>query len=93
MENRRTIELKTGWWGYALTMFIVLVRALRPGAMPMEEWTGARWAIMLTPILFPWYLYLACWAVYAGGMSLVWILRRIAAAWGWITGKGFKGRV
>ena len=88
--------LKTGWWGLAMTASIVFVRAFRPGAMPMEEWSVASWLAMLAPALFPWYAYLACWAVYGCGMALVWILRAVVyvsgEAWGWITGKDVRGR-
>jgi hypothetical protein len=51
---------------------------------------------MLTPALFPWYVYLACWAIYGGGMALVWLLRVVVcaggAAWDWVTGKNIRRR-
>ena len=92
MGNRPSIELKTGWWGYVLTMFIVLVRAFRPGAVPMEEWSVASWIAMATPVAFPWYLYFACWAVYLSGMAFVGILKAGAAGWDWITGGDIRRR-
>jgi len=87
MENKFRITLKTGWWGYATTMLIILVRAFRPNAEPMEEWSVASWFAMFAPILFPWYAYFACWAIYLGGMGLLWICRGIYASWNWIMGR------
>lgn len=96
MGNKPAITLKTGWWGYALAALIILVRAFRPGAVPMEEWSAVSWVAMLTPALFPWYVYLACWAIYGGGMALVWLLRVVicagGAAWDWVTGKNIRRR-
>lgn len=91
MGNKFSVELKTSWWGYVLAMFIVFVRAFRPGAMPMEEWSAASWIAMATPVLFPWYAYAAWWIFYLFGWTLVGILKAVAAVWNWMTG-GNAGR-
>ena len=96
MGNKPAIALKTSWWGLAMTVSIVFARAFRPGAMPMEEWSIASWLVMLAPALFPWYAYLACWAVYGCGTALAWLFAAAAslagAAWEWITGNNVRRR-
>lgn len=96
MGNKPAIVLKPSWWGLVMTISIIFVRAFRPGAMPMEDWSIASWLIMLAPALFPLYMYLACWAVYGGGMSLVWLFYAVTSiagvAWRLITGNKVRGR-
>ena len=71
--EKKTIAFKAGWANYALSGLIIAVRAFRPGAEPMENWSVWSWLLMLTPVLYPWYLYIMCWIAYFVGMTPVWI--------------------
>lgn len=81
MDKPKRIELKTGVWGYALCAVLVAVRAFSPGSAPMEEWSVWSWSLMLAPVLFPWYLFAACYAAWLCAYALCGTVLLAITAW------------
>ena len=68
-----SINFRTGWVNYAFSGLIIAVRATHPGSEPLENWSVGSWLLMLAPVLYPLYLYVALWSAYLVGMVPVWI--------------------
>lgn len=71
-DKKMVFPLTGGWPGYAASAVIVAVRALRPGAVPMEDWSWWSWPLMFLPALFPaavWAASGALWLLAKGIFS------------------------
>ena len=64
-KDSTKIALTAGWPGFALTAAIIAVRALQPGAAPMESWSWWSWILMSIPVFLPPALAMTAWTVWA----------------------------
>ena len=65
-NGKRSIVFSPGWCGTLLTIAIVALRALQPGAEPMSAWSASSWVWMTLPLTVPsaaGLVFLAAWAV------------------------------
>lgn len=67
-----SIQLASGWPGYALTAVIIAIRAFQPGAEPMSQWSFLSWVLMTIPALFPLYMWIM--------LGSLWLFARAAVA-------------
>jgi len=73
----KTFTLKPQGWGLVLSMGIILVRAMQPGAEPVSEWSAASWFWMTLPVTWPWVValfFVLVWNPFID--TLVWVLRK-----------------
>ena len=53
MDKKVNVTVSGGWYGLALTIAIIAVRAFQPNAASMSDWSVWSWLLMLLPSYWP----------------------------------------
>ena len=61
-SNNKKLSFSFGcmsWPAVLLSSVIIAVRAFQPNALPMHEWSGWSWFLMLLPVFVPAMIWIA----------------------------------